>query len=201
MSPFKKNLQRFLTLFFTAISIVIVVMGIVRTKKTPDLLSAGITPDQNATPLTDSTTSASPQNVVAGTGATVDTATSIAFSGASYQTPWGNASASIQVKNGRVVAVTMPQVPQSPPSQYAEQFLIQQALEAGSANIQGVSGATFTSLAFKSSLESAIAKAKTQGQTVVAIPASATSGASKTTVRPAKPAVPRRYREDDENDW
>lgn len=175
MSPFQKNLQKFLVIFFTAVSIVLVVMGIARSKKSSDLANA-TAPDQ-----TGQATAPAP---------TVDTTSAIAFSGASYQTPWGNASAAIKVKNGRVVAVTMPQVPNSPPSQYAEQYLVNQALSAGSANIQGVSGATYTSLAFKSSLESALAKAKSQGQTIV--------GGTNATTPASKPAVPRKHLNDDE---
>jgi hypothetical protein len=90
----------------------------------------------------------------------------------------------------------MPTIPNSPPSVYAEPYLVQQALSAGSANIQGVSSATYTSIAFKSSLESAIAKANStavsQGKaTVVAAPASATVSPT------SAPSVPRKYRHDD----
>lgn len=123
------------------------------------------------------------------------------FTGKGYQTPWGNAVASISVVNGKITGVTMPQVPQSPPSQYAESYLVAQALASGSANIQGVSGATYTSIAFKSSLESAISLANTtasaQGKATV------TSSPSTTTVSPAantKTSVPRRYREDEWDD-
>lgn len=173
MSPFSKNLQKFLVFFFTAISIIIVVMGIARTKKSATLTT---TPDQPG----------------ADTGTTpIDTTGALAFSGSPYQTPWGNATAEIKVKDGRVVAVTMPQVPNSPPSVYAEPYLVQQALSLGTANIQGVSGATYTSLAFKSSLESALSQAKTQGQTIV-------GGTNTGTVTTAKPTVPRKYRDDDD---
>lgn len=177
MSPFKKNLEKFLVFFFTAISIVIVIMGIARTKKNANI--ATTLPDQGVTPT-----------IQPG-----DTIGALAFSGASYQTPWGNASAAIKVKDGRVVAVTMPQVPNSPPSVYAEPFLVQQALALGTANIQGVSGATYTSLAFKSSLESALAQAKSQGQTIVGGTVTTT-----TTTTTAKPSVPRKYRDDDDGE-
>ncbi len=180
MSPFKNNLQKLLIFSFTAISIIIVVLGITRTKKTGDV--AGVAPDQ---------TGAGTSATSAATQANTDTTGAITFSGAPYQTPWGNATAEIKVKNGHVVAVTMPQVPNSPPSIYAEPYLVQQALATGSANIQGVSGATYTSLAFKSSLESALAKAKNQGQTIVG---GTNTGASST----AKPTIPRQYRGDDE---
>lgn len=123
------------------------------------------------------------------------------FTGNPYQTPWGNAVASVTITNGKIIGVAMPTIPNSPPSQYAEPYLVQQALAAGSANIQGVSGATYASLAFKSSLESAIAKANatataegqsavvtmTAPQTTISTPATATS-------------IPRRYRGDDD-EW
>lgn len=125
------------------------------------------------------------------------------FTGNAYSTPWGNAVASITIANGKITGVTMPVVPNSPPSQYAEPYLVSQALAAGSANIQGVSGATYASIAFKSSLESAITKANSaataQGQTPVVL---APAGASSIAPAPARtsPSVPRRYRDDDEWD-
>lgn len=171
MSLFSKNLQKFLIFFFTATSIVLVIMGVARTKK--------------PTPVAEAPAPAPPTPS--------DTTGAITVSGNEYQTPWGNASASITVKGGKIVAVAMPSVPNSPPSVYAEPYLINQALTAGDANIQGVSGATYTSLAFKSSLESAIAKANTQGQAI------APSVGAPASVPTAKPAVPRRYRDDDDD--
>jgi len=98
-----------------------------------------------------------PTTVVASSGV------SGTFTGNAYSTPWGNTVASITLTNGRITNVAMPTIPNSPPSVYAEPYLVQQALSAGSANIQGVSGATVVSNAFKLSLESAIAKANAQG--------------------------------------
>lgn len=174
MSPFKQNLEKFLVFFFAAVSIVLVVMGVVRSKS--GALSAVPTPGQENPPVNPGASSV-PQGA-------------FTFTGKTYQTPWGNAVASISVLNGKIVGVTMPQVPNSPPSQYAEPYLVQQALTAGSANIQGVSGATYTSLAFKSSLESALAQAKAQGQTI-------TGGTASTATVAPKPTVPRKYREDE----
>lgn len=171
MSLFTKNLEKFLIFFFTGVSVVLIVMGVSRAKK-PTPLAAAPAP----TPIPASQTNTS--------GATTIT-------GSAYQTPWGSASASITVKGGQVVAVSMPSVPNSPPSLYAEPYLIDQALKAGSANIQGVSGATYTSIAFKSSLQSALAQATTQGQSVS--PSTNTTVATPT----AKPTVPQRYRDDD----
>ncbi len=170
-ASFSKNIQKFLVLTFTAVSLVVIIIGIDRTKKTD------VTADAN---------NASP------TPTPIDITGAKTFTGTPYQTPWGNAVASISVKNGRVVAATMPQVPDSPPSIFAEPYLVDQALRAGSANIQGVSGATFTSMAFKSSLENALLQAQTQGETI--------TGGTGTATSTAKPVVPRKYRDDDDRD-
>jgi len=172
---FSKNIQKFLVFFFSAISIILVVMGISRIKK-PEIVAETPQPTPIAPPT--------------------DTANALRVAGNSYQTPWGAAIASVTVKDGKVIAVEMPSIPPSPPSEYAVPFLVDQALKAGGANIQGVSGATYTSLAFKSSLESAIAKAATQGQTITPVTTSATTVAAPT----AKPSVPRQYRDDDEDE-
>lgn len=179
MPSFAKNLKNFFVFFFTATSVVLVVMGVIRVKKSE--------------PLAEATVPGSPLafNTTGGTSLTGD----------AVETPWGNAVASITVKNGKIVAATMPSIPDSPPSVYAVPILIDQAVRAGSANIQGVSGATYTSIAFKASLESAIAKSEAQGQTIVANEQTAGS------ISTAKPSVPRKYRErereheDEEDEW
>lgn len=168
-TSFSKNIQKFLVLFFTAVSLVVIVTGISRTKKTDVTTTTDVTPP---TPVP------------------IDTTGAKTFTGTPYQTPWGNAVASIVVKNGKVVVATMPQVPNSPPSIFAEPYLVDQALRSGSADIQGVSGATYTSMAFKSSLENALLQAQTQGETI--------TGGTGTATSTAKPVVPRKYRDDDD---
>lgn len=179
MPSFAKNLKNFFVFFFTATSVVLVVIGVIRVKKSE--------------PLAEAPTPGSPL--------AFDTRGSTSITGDAVETPWGNAVASITVKGGKIVAATMPSIPDSPPSVYAVPILIDQAVRAGSANIQGVSGATYTSIAFKSSLESAIAKSEAQGQTIVANTTPVGSVAT------AKPSVPRKYRErereheDEEDEW
>ncbi len=85
--------------------------------------------------------------------------TSRVVTGPTYQIPWGNVTVQITVRDGKIIAVRTPNVPNSSPSRYAAPILVQQALQAGSANIQGVSGATYMSIGFKKSLEGAIAQA------------------------------------------
>lgn len=173
MSSFiSKNLQKFFIFFFTATSVVLVIVGVARVKK-PSTLAEPTPP-----------TKPSLSDIL---GATI-------IDGAGYQTPWGNAVASIAVKNSKIIEVKMSSIPDSPPSIYAEPYLVDQALKAGGANIQGVSGATYTSIAFQASLENAIATAKSQGVSIV--PNIDTAVATPTT----KPSVPRKYRDDDDDD-
>ena len=192
MTSFQKILKKFFLYSFTGISVGIVVLGINRAKQT-DALAANPPADQETSkkPLSRLPS----KNLVLGQSVTAKLGVSGQFTGNAYKTPWGNAAASITVKNGKITAVTMPQVPNSPPSTYAEPYLVDQALRRGNANIQGVSGATYTSLAFKSSLESALVKASTQG-TVTTSSVNTPTSAKKIT----SPSYPRRYRDDDELD-
>ncbi len=160
MSRIEKFFQRFFILFFSSISALILVVGIYRAK--------------TASPINETSTPEPAPSQGNAEPATLSPSTSknkvLSFLGKTVSSPYGLTSSAIKVQNGRIIAVTMPQVPNSPPSQYAKPYLIAQAIQAGSANIQGVSGATYTSNAFRQSLENAIAQASAQGQTVTAQP-------------------------------
>lgn len=165
MSTFSKKLQKFFIYFFTGVSAVVIVLGIDRAKETNAL---GITPvsDNDGDSSNDSTSESPKGSIVknaSASGASVALLdTTFTAKGATTQTPWGALSTKIQVKNGKIVAVEIPELPDSPPSIYAQPYLIDQALRAGSSKIQGVSGATVTTNAFKSSLESALTSARKQ---------------------------------------
>lgn len=176
MSPFLHNLQRFLIIIFTAIPVVLITIGVMRANKNENL---ALNQDGLG-------------NITPGTSASQASTAGTAFVGKIIATPYGETEATIKVASGKIVAVTMSKIPNSPPSIYAEPYLVQQALAVGSANIQGVSGATYTSLAFKASLENAIAQAGSQGQSI-----SPNTGATITT---PKPIVPKKYRDDDDDD-
>lgn len=171
MTSLQKNLQKFFVYLFTSVSVVVVIFGVQRVKQ-GDTLSLSPETDgqgdlgfgyQNSTGANSGTTA----NRVAGQ--------TITASGKAYQTPWGALATTIKVKDGKIIAVEIPQLPDSPPSVYAEPYLIDQAIRSGSSNIQGVSGATITSRAFKASLESALAQAAAQGATASQSPESITS--------------------------
>ena len=77
---------------------------------------------------------------------------------------YGNVQVEITVQGGRIVDVTTLEVPQndgrsSQISSVAIPYLVDQALQAQSADVAGVSGATYTSVGFASSLKSALVQA------------------------------------------
>jgi uncharacterized protein with FMN-binding domain len=101
-----------------------------------------------------STTPAAPQSAsVTGT-----------FTGNAAQTAYGPVQVQVTVSNGKITRVSAPVYPtnsfrdQSINSQ-AIPLLIQEVMQAQSANIQGVGGASYTSQGFYDSLLSALKKA------------------------------------------
>jgi uncharacterized protein with FMN-binding domain len=77
---------------------------------------------------------------------------------------YGNVQLKVTVSNGKITKIEALQVPQNDPKSaeinaYAEPQLQASALQAQSANIDTVSGATFTSDSYKTALQSALDKA------------------------------------------
>jgi len=90
------------------------------------------------------------------TGSAAGTAT-----GTSIYDGFGNVQVKVTVSGGKITSVTPLQLPNGDPqsqqiSNYASPQLVQQAMAAQSAHINGVSGATYTSQAFAQSLQSAL---------------------------------------------
>lgn len=90
--------------------------------------------------------------------------TSGTFAGDTTQTQYGPVQVQITVANGKITDVTALQLTDQGGrsvqiSQQAAPILRQEALQAQSAQIQSVSGATFTSEGYTTSLQSAIDKA------------------------------------------
>lgn len=80
---------------------------------------------------------------------------------ATSPTPWGDVSIDISVSNGRWNKIKYLQFPDSPPSQYAASYLAKQAMAAQNASIDGVSGATYISEAFRDDLTQIIQQSQT----------------------------------------
>lgn len=79
---------------------------------------------------------------------------------ASSGTPWGRTTIAVKVVNGKWENINLIEIPNSPPSQYAASFLANQALKAQNGKIDGVSGATYTSNAFRDNLNQIVAQSK-----------------------------------------
>ena len=83
--------------------------------------------------------------------------------GDAAETRYGPVQVQITVKNGKVTAVTATEYPAGEPrdqqiNAYAIPALNQEALQAGNANINLISGATYTSNGYIASLQSALSK-------------------------------------------
>ncbi|MBI3745134.1 MAG: FMN-binding protein [Chloroflexi bacterium] len=82
------------------------------------------------------------------------------FTGAVAPDPYGDVQVQITVKNGKITDIQALSLPvgghSGRISDYVAPILRSQALAAQSANIQGVSGATFTSQAYAQSLQGAL---------------------------------------------
>ncbi|MFF5078207.1 FMN-binding protein [Actinoplanes sp. NPDC000266] len=93
--------------------------------------------------------------------ATGGTSGSKEYDGSSVQTQWGPLQVHITVANGKITEITAPTSPADNPADAgvtagALPQLREQVLAAQSASIDGVSGATFTSEAYKQSLQAAL---------------------------------------------
>jgi uncharacterized protein with FMN-binding domain len=84
------------------------------------------------------------------------------FTGSVANTRYGPVQVRIVVKNGKIVDAQAVQAPSGSNDRYTQKavpVLRQQTIAAQSANVQGVSGASFTSYGWYESLASAIAQA------------------------------------------
>ena len=100
----------------------------------------------------------------AGTGSTGAGSQAKSFTGAAWPTIYGPVQVRITVRSGKVTAATAVEYPAETPRDYQiNSFAIPQlnseAVAAGSAHIDAVSGATYTSQGYLGSLQSALDKA------------------------------------------
>ena len=101
---------------------------------------------------------------VAPSSSTSSTGTRTAV-GADYQYPYGDLAVQVTVSGSKIVSVSVARHNTTDPQsamidQYAIPILQKQALQAQSARINGISGASFTSAAYAQSLQSALDKLK-----------------------------------------
>jgi uncharacterized protein with FMN-binding domain len=119
-------------------------------------VSAGASPSTvAAASATASTTSAASTSVSAASAYADGT-----YTGASEWTKWGNYQVQVTIQNGKIVSITETETPSDNKSVSingrAAPVLESEAIAAQSANINAVSGATYTSTTYKASLQSAL---------------------------------------------
>ena len=119
-----------------------------------------------ATKKATATQSAATQSATAAATTTQSTATSTVkdgtFTGPSVNVNYGNVQVKITVVNGRITDAIAVKAPSGKNDRYTNMsvpVLKQQTLKAQSANIQGVSGASYTSYGWFTSLQGALAAA------------------------------------------
>ena len=119
-----------------------------------------------ATKKATATQPAATQSATAAATTTQSTATSTVkdgtFTGPSVNVNYGNVQVKITVVNGRITDAVAVKAPSGKNDRYtnmAVPVLKQQTLKAQSANIQGVSGASYTSYGWFTSLQGALAQA------------------------------------------
>jgi uncharacterized protein with FMN-binding domain len=145
-------------------------IGVLEFHTRPSAISAATIPAAGAAAA--SPTASAPAQGGSGTASKAKAATSKASSPSSTRTvvgpqvnySWGVLSVSVKVSGTKVVKVGIASLDDggNPRSQSIDQYSIpvleQQAVAAQSANIQGVSGASYTSAGFKQSLQAALQK-------------------------------------------
>jgi uncharacterized protein with FMN-binding domain len=123
--------------------------------------AAAASPAATATPQGSSGSAAPPRSGSTSRPASTGTRTAV---GPSVNYSWGVLSVSVTVSGTKITKVGIASLDDggNPRSQYIDQqsipMLEQQAMQAQSANIQGVSGASYTSSGFQQSLQGALQK-------------------------------------------
>ena len=123
----------------------------VATKKATPAASATATATKSATPTAAATTAAATQAAKSGT-----------FTGPAVFVNYGTGQVKITVVNGRITDAVAVKAPSGRNDRYtnmAVPILKAQTLKAQSANIQGASGASYTSYGWHTSLQGALAQA------------------------------------------
>jgi uncharacterized protein with FMN-binding domain len=124
--------------------------------------TAGVLAFHPSTPVTQTATATTPSTTPAKSSST-SAAGSGTATGDAVSTQYGDAQVRVTIKNGKIVSIEALQLQGNDPrsvqiSSSAAPILQQEALSAQTADIDAVSGATFTSASYAQSLQSALDK-------------------------------------------
>jgi len=127
------------------------------TSSTPSTPTKSAAPTNSATPTATPTHTATPTPTQT-TAAPAPAAASVTKSGSSINYRYGTVQVSVTKSGGKITAVNMLQSGATGGRQGAFPYLTQYAVSANGSGFGNLGGATFTTDAFKQSLESALAK-------------------------------------------
>jgi uncharacterized protein with FMN-binding domain len=152
--------RRILLTFMTTLAAVIALLGYRTSTPNPASAATSTVAAAPASTGSGSTTTTAP----APTGTTALKAATRTVIGSTADTRWGPVQVQLTVSAGKITAVDLLQVPSSNGrdveiNSYAVPVLTQETLTAQSASIDSVSGATYTSDGYITSLQSALDKA------------------------------------------
>jgi uncharacterized protein with FMN-binding domain len=154
-----------LALFSTITGLVILLDFKTHSPTTGTSVAAGTTgTDGTSDPTSDPTSAASVPTGSTSTAASSSTSGTKTVTGDSVDTRWGPVQVQVTVTNGKVTKANAVVYPMENPrdqqiNAYAIPALNQEAVSAGSAKIDMISGATVTSTGYLGSLQSALDKA------------------------------------------
>jgi uncharacterized protein with FMN-binding domain len=142
---------------FSAAATVTGLVALLNFKTQPATTAASPSPT-NSSP---NTTAATSRGAATATAATTGTST---VTGAAAQTRYGPVQVRVTITNGKIASVQAVEYPTDRPkdvqiNSYAVPLLDKEAVAANSAKIDTISGATYTSTGFKTSLQSALTQA------------------------------------------
>lgn len=125
----------------------------------PSIAGTSLTPGGSAAAGSSSSSSSSGSSGSSGSAASGTT-----YTGDSVSTRWGPVQVAVTVADGKITDVAVPVYPSGNPrdqeiNSYALPQLVQETITAQSADIDMVSGATFTSDGYRQSLQSALDQA------------------------------------------
>ncbi len=124
--------------------------------------TAAATKSADATPSQSASTSATPKPSATPTKAASNKATAGTFVGDPYTMRYGTVQVQITINNGKITDAQALQAPSGRDQRYTDMavpVMRQKTIAAQSANITGVSGASYTAYAWYISLQSALKKA------------------------------------------
>lgn len=115
-------------------------------------------PSASASASTSASTAPAPQPSASATKSTNTTGAAATKSGSVVESGFGTVQVQVTKSNGKITDVSMLQANATHGRQTAFPYLIQYAIAANGANFANLGGATYTTNAFKQSLEAALAK-------------------------------------------